>query len=143
MKLVEVSDQVSLPEQARRLTTLAGNANQQKTLSTRVTEKQTLRKRLLRLHFEVANWFHRNLLRTRAAEAARSYLSERGLNIEIAKRWQIGYAPDSWTAVTDWAQQSGFSREELILGGLVKPKDDNDPWARCYDRVRHRLMFPG
>jgi DNA primase len=94
------------------------------------------------LHFEAANWFHRNLLRTRAAEAARSYLSERGLNIEIAKRWQIGYAPDSWTALADWGQQSGFSREELILGGLVKPKDENNPRSRCYDRFRHRLMFP-
>ncbi len=64
------------------------------------------------------------------------------MNIEIAKRWQIGYAPDSWTAVTEWGQQSGFSREELILGGLVKPKDENNPRARCYDRFRHRLMFP-
>jgi len=35
-----------------------------------------------------------------------------------------------------------FSREELILGGLVKPKDENNPRARCYDRFRHRLMFP-
>jgi DNA primase len=142
IQFVEEYEHVDFPEAVRRLATRAGIAIQQEELSPEETEKQTLRKRLLRLHFEVANWFHRNLLRTRAAEAARSYLSERGLNIEIAKRWQIGYAPDSWTAVTDWAQQSGFSREELILGGLVKPKDDNDPRARCYDRFRHRLMFP-
>jgi len=142
IQFVEEYEHVDFPEAVRRLATRAGIAIQQEELSPEEAEKQTLRKRLLRLHFEVANWFHRNLLRTRAAEAARSYLSERGLNIEIAKRWQIGYAPDSWTAVTDWGQQSGFSREELILGGLVKPKDDNDPRARCYDRFRHRLMFP-
>jgi DNA primase len=142
IQFVEEYEHVDFPEAVRRLATRAGVAIQQEELSPEEAEKQTLRKRLLRLHFEVANWFHRNLLRTRAAEAARSYLSERGLNIEIAKRWQIGYAPDSWTAVTDWGQQSGFSREELILGGLVKPKDENDPRARCYDRFRHRLMFP-
>ncbi len=142
IQFVEEYEHVDFPEAVRRLATRAGIAIQQEELSPEEAEKQTLRKRLLRLHFEAANWFHRNLLRTRAAEAARSYLSERGLNIEIAKRWQIGYAPDSWTAVTDWGQQSGFSREELILGGLVKPKDDNDPRARCYDRFRHRLMFP-
>jgi DNA primase len=142
IQFVEEYEHVDFPEAVRRLATRAGVAIQQEELSAEEAEKQTLRKRLLRLHFEVANWFHRNLLRTRAAEAARSYLSERGLNIEIAKRWQIGYAPDSWTAVTEWGQQSGFSREELILGGLVKPKDENDPRARCYDRFRHRLMFP-
>ena len=142
IQFVEEYEHVDFPEAVRRLATRAGVAIQQEELSAEEAEKQTLRKRLLRLHFEVANWFHRNLLRTRAAEAARSYLSERGLNIEIAKRWQIGYAPDSWTAVTDWGQQNGFSREELILGGLVKPKDENDPPARCYDRFRHRLMFP-
>jgi DNA primase len=142
IQFVEEYEHVDFPEAVRRLATRAGIAIQQEELSPEEAEKQTLRKRLLRLHFEAANWFHRNLLRTRAAEAARSYLSERGLNIEIAKRWQIGYAPDSWTAVTDWGQQSGFSREELILGGLVKPKDENDPGARCYDRFRHRLMFP-
>jgi DNA primase len=142
IQFVEEYEHVDFPEAVRRLAARAGIAIQQEELSPEEAEKQTLRKRLLRLHFEVASWFHRNLLRTRAAEAARSYLSERGLNIEIAKRWQIGYAPDSWTAVTDWGQQSGFSREELILGGLVKPKNENDPRARCYDRFRHRLMFP-
>jgi DNA primase len=142
IQFVEEYEHVDFPEAVRRLAARAGIAIQQEELSPEEAEKQTLRKRLLRLHFEVANWFHRNLLRTRAAEAARSYLSERGLNIEIAKRWQIGYAPDSWTAVTDWGQQSGFSREELILGGLVKPKNEDDPRARCYDRFRHRLMFP-
>jgi DNA primase len=142
IQFVEEYEHVDFPEAVRRLATRAGVVIQQEELSAEEAEKQTLRKRLLRLHFEVANWFHRNLLRTHAAEAARSYLSERGLNIEIAKRWQIGYAPDSWTAVTEWGQQSGFSREELILGGLVKPKDENNPRARCYDRFRHRLMFP-
>jgi DNA primase len=142
IQFVEEYEHVDFPEAVRRLATRAGIAIQQEELSPEEAEKETLRKRLLRLHFEAANWFHRNLLRTRAAEAARSYLSERGLNIEIAKRWEIGYAPDSWTALTDWAQQSGFSREELILGGLVKPKDENNPRSRCYDRFRHRLMFP-
>jgi DNA primase len=142
IQFVQEYEHVDFPEAVRRLAVRAGIAIQQEDLSPEEAEKQTLRKRLLRLHFEAANWFHRNLLRTRAAEAARRYLTERGLNIEVAKRWQIGYAPDSWTAITEWGQQSGFSREELILSGLVKPKDENNPRARCYDRFRHRLMFP-
>jgi DNA primase len=142
IQFVQEYEHVDFPEAVRRLATRSGIAIQQEELSAEEEEKQTLRKRLLRLHFEAANWFHRNLLRTRAGEAARSYLSQRGLNIETARRWQIGYAPDSWTALTEWGQQSGFSREELILSGLVKPKEENNPRSRCYDRFRHRLMFP-
>lgn len=142
IQFVQEYEHVDFPEAVRRLAARAGIAIQQEEFSAEEEEKQTLRKRLLRLHFEVADWFHRNLLRTRAAEPARGYLSQRGLNIDVAKRWQIGYAPDSWTALTEWGQASGFSREELIVSGLVKPKDENSQRSRCYDRFRHRLMFP-
>ncbi len=142
IQFVQEYEHIDFPEAVRRLATRAGIAIQQEEFSAEEEEKQTLRKRLLRLHFEATDWFHRNLLRTRAAEAARSYLSQRGLNIETAKHWQIGYAPNSWTALTEWGQGSGFSREELILSGLVKPKEENNPRSRCYDRFRHRLMFP-
>jgi DNA primase len=142
IQFVQEYEHVDFPEAVGRLAMRAGIAIQQEEFSAEEEEKQSLRKRLLRLHFEAADWFHRNLLRTRAAEAARTYLTQRGLNIEIAKRWQIGYAPDSWTALTDWGQGSGFSREELILSGLVKPRDENSPHSSCYDRFRHRLMFP-
>ncbi len=142
IQFVQEYEHIDFPESVRRLATRAGIAIQQEEFSAEEEEKQTLRKRLLRLHFEAADWFQRNLLRTRAAEPARSYLSQRGLNIETAKHWQIGYAPNSWTAFTEWGQGSGFSREELILSGLVKPKEENNPRSRCYDRFRHRLMFP-
>ncbi len=128
IQFVQEYEHIDFPEAVRRLATRAGIAIQQEEFSAEEEEKQTL--------------FHRNLLRTRAAEAARSYLSQRGLNIETAKHWQIGYAPNSWTALTEWGQGSGFSREELILSGLVKPKEENNPRSRCYDRFRHRLMFP-
>ncbi len=142
VQFVQEYEHIDFPEAIRRLAARAGIAIQQEEFSAEEEEKQNLRKRLLRLHFEVADWFHRNLLRTRAAEAARGYLSERGLNIDIAKRWQIGYAPDSWTALTEWGQASGFSKEELIVSGLVKLKDETSPRSRFYDRFRHRLMFP-
>jgi DNA primase len=142
IQFVEEYEHLDFPEAVRRLAARAGIAIQQEEFNAEEEEKQNLRKRLLRLHFEAANWFHRNLLRTRAAEAARGYLKSRGLNIDVAKRWQLGYAPDSWTAFSEWAQASGFSREELILSGLVKPKDENNERSRCYDRFRHRLMFP-
>jgi DNA primase len=142
IQFVQEYEHIDFPEAIRRLAARAGMAIQQEEFSAEEEEKQSLRKRLLRLHFEAAEWFHRNLLRTRAAESARAYLSQRGLNIEIAKRWLIGYAPDSWRALTEWGQASSFSREELVISGLVKLKDEKSADSRFYDRFRHRLMFP-
>jgi DNA primase len=142
IQFVQEYEHIDFPEAVRRLAGRAGVAIQEEEFSAEEEEKQTLRKRLLKLHFEAADWFHRNLLRTRAAQPARDYLSNRGLKIAIAKRWQLGYAPDSWTALAQWGEASGFSREELILSGLAKPKDENNPRSRYYDRFRHRLMFP-
>jgi DNA primase len=142
IQFVQEYEHIDFPEAIRRLAARAGMAIQQEEFSAEDEEKQSLRKRLLRLHFEAAEWFHRNLLRTRAAESARAYLSQRGLNIEIAKRWLIGYAPDSWRALTEWGQASSFSREELVISGLVKLKDEKSADSRFYDRFRHRLMFP-
>jgi DNA primase len=135
-------ENIDFPEAVRRLASRAGIAIIEDELSAEEEAKQSLRKRLLRLHFEVSAWFHKNLLRTKAAAHARLYLKNRGINIEMAKRWQIGYAPDTWDAMMHWAATAGFSREELIQSGLVKLRDEGKRDSSIYDRFRNRLMFP-
>jgi DNA primase len=107
------------------------------------------RRGLLRLHAEAAEWFHDNLLKKQLAASAREYLKKRGIPIEIAKRWQLGYAPDEWNAFGSWAKERGYRESELLASGLVKTKDDAEadplPDAKqktAYDRFRGRLMFP-
>jgi DNA primase len=135
-------ENIDFPESVRRLASRAGIAIIEEELSVEEEAKQSLRKRLLRLHFEASAWFHSNLLRTKAAAHARSYLTSRGVNIETAKRWQIGYAPKTWDSLIHWATASGFTREELMASGLAKPREEGDPRSRIYDRFRDRLMFP-
>ena len=98
------------------------------------------RARLLELHREAATWFHTNLLRTREAEHARGYLKKRGLTKEIAVAWQLGYAPAGWETLRDWALGKGFTREELLQGGLLTAREGDRQGG--YDRFRDRLMFP-
>jgi DNA primase len=135
-------ENIDFPESVRRLASRAGIAIIVEELSEEEEAKQSLRKRLLRLHFEASAWFHSNLLRTKAAAHARSYLTSRGVNIETAKRWQIGYAPKTWDSLVHWATTSGFTREELMASGLAKPREEGNPRSRIYDRFRDRLMFP-
>jgi DNA primase len=135
-------ENIDFPESVRRLASRAGIAIIVEELSEEEEAKQSLHKRLLRLHFEASAWFHSNLLRTKAAAHARSYLQTRGINIETAKRWQIGYAPKTWDSLVHWATASGFTREELMASGLAKPREEGNPRSRLYDRFRDRLMFP-
>jgi DNA primase len=135
-------ENIDFPESVRRLASRAGITIIEAELSAEEETKQSLRKRLLRLHFEVTAWFHSNLLRTRAAAHARAYLKNRGINIETAKRWQIGYAPNTWDSLVQWATAAGFVKEELIESGLVKLREEGNLRSRPYDRFRDRLMFP-
>jgi DNA primase len=98
------------------------------------------RSRLLQLHKEAADWFHLNLHRNRDAEHARAYLKKRGLSKEISVNWLIGYAPGGWDTFRNWAMAKGFSREELLAGGLLTAKEGDTQGG--YDRFRDRLMFP-
>src|SRR6266702_7240489 len=102
------------------------------------------RRTLLQLHGEAAAWFHENLIKREFAEPARKYLRGRGITAEIAKRWQLGYAPEEWDAFGSWARGRGYNARDLIASGLVKTKDDADGMPRhtSYDRFRGRIMFP-
>ncbi len=99
---------------------------------------------LLRVHGEAAAWFHENLIKREFAELARKYLRERGITAEIAKRWQLGYAPEEWDAFGSWARERGYNARDLIASGLVKTRDDAGgiPGHTSYDRFRGRIMFP-
>src|SRR5438093_4122328 len=108
-----------------------------------------MRRRLRKLHAEAAQWFHENLIKREVGESARKYLAARGITREIAKRWQLGYAPDEWNALGSWARERGYEVRDLITSGLIKTKDESDaPNTRSayatasYDRFRGRIMFP-
>ncbi len=105
------------------------------------------RSTLLRLHAEAAAWFHENLLKKDFAAPARAYLKQRGIENQVAKNWQLGFAPDEWDAFGNWARGEGYRETDLLASGLVKNKDDAEPdrtaeQKRAYDRFRGRLMFP-
>ena len=88
---------------------------------------------------ELASKFFQAQLLAPSAKSTLKYAHDRGFTDESIKRFGIGYAPDSWDGLLKAAQKRGITNQQLLAAGLVAQKDDTD---RCYDRFRHRLMFP-
>jgi len=127
---------------AKKLAERAGIRIEQGEMSAEDTARYSMRRRLLALHAEAAEFFHWHLLKKPSAQIARDYLKTRGIGGEIAKSWKLGYAPDEWDAMRAFGEEKGFSDEELVASGLVKLRDEENSRGEFYDRFRARVMFP-
>lgn len=101
-----------------------------------------LRQQLLQIHFEAAEWFHTLLMRSEAGAPGREYLKGRRITGDTAREWRIGFAPESWDALLNWAYNQKYSEAIMRASGLFKLKDEANPNSRIYDRFRNRVMFP-
>ena len=136
-------EHLDFPSAVKKLATRVGiPVIEERTFSASDDRQHETRKTLLALHAEAAEWFHENLLRRDWAKPARDYLRKRGIDKEIARNWQIGFAPDSWDTFLKWALERGYRRAEIVQSGLVKPRDENRPDGEVYDRFRGRIIFP-
>ncbi len=101
-------------------------------------EREDERTRLQSLLEVSAKWFEENLRGPAGAEARR-YVGTRGLSPDTIRRFRIGYAPPSRTALKTHLGKLGYTVEEMIRSGmLIGGEDIKEP----YDRFRDRLMFP-
>ncbi|MFT5288973.1 MAG: DNA primase catalytic core [Planctomycetota bacterium] len=100
-------------------------------------EEEERRERL----FEVINRaqaHYARILESEAGEAARNYLTERGLSKETAQGFGCGWAPPHGSPLLMVATRAGIPLDLLVEAGLVKLADDGRP----YDFFRNRLLIP-
>ena len=95
------------------------------------------RSRLLTLNKDAARFFYEQLS-TDAGQAAVRYMQERQISPAIARRFGIGFAPNSWDSLEKAMLAKGYTDFELFDAGLVR-KGKTSGW---YDTFRNRLMFP-
>ncbi|MFM1896578.1 MAG: primase [Pseudomonadota bacterium] len=96
-----------------------------------------------------ANRFYQYQLRNHPArQQAVNYLKQRGLSGEIARTFQLGFAPPGWDNLIKALGGSPAERKLLDTAGLVVKKETAEAAAaqpaddHYYDRFRHRIMFP-
>lgn len=98
------------------------------------------RTRLFALMAELAQFYHRCLLKMREAAPARAYLEKRELDEKVQEDFLIGYAPVGIAPILTWAKKYGYTPEELAEAGVIKPPDGR-PGDHGYHRFSGRLMF--
>ncbi|HEX2026416.1 MAG TPA: DNA primase [Nitriliruptorales bacterium] len=95
------------------------------------------RTRLVAANIAAADFFHRQLLAD-AGEPARAYLRSRGFGRPDADRFQLGFAPLEWDALSRHLTDERFSERELEEAGLAA----RTPRGGLRDRLRGRIVFP-
>lgn len=86
-----------------------------------------------------AKYFHDQMMETEEGKTiGLSYFKERGFRDDIIKKFELGYSPDVWDALTQQAVKEGYNLQFLEETGLTIRKDNE----KLYDRFRGRVMFP-
>ena len=91
-----------------------------------------------------ANRFFMERLAEPAGESARAYLTQRGIDEDTAKRFQLGFAPESWNALVDELSAQAIPPTYLLRAGLARQRDGQPASSKesLYDAFRDRIMFP-
>ena len=98
-----------------------------------------LEEQLRKIMESALSFFKKNLRTTAEGNKALDYLKTRGLSEELIEEFQLGYAPNSWDALSGYFKAKGVAPNLLEKAGLVLP---GRKAGEFYDRFRGRAIFP-
>ena len=93
------------------------------------------RDRLRELLERTAQYYTELLLRSPLGKPAREYLDQRGLSLETAEKFRLGWAPPSGDALARKLEGAGYSAQDGIEAGVLRQRGNRD-------LLRERLIFP-
>jgi DNA primase len=131
------TENVDFPDAVRLL---AQRANIQ--LAEEASSPQKGRKaRLLAVAAASADFFHQQLMRVKSpkADAARAYLAARGLGGEVARQWQLGFAPGQ-SQLVKHLREAGFTAQEMVDVDVARFSNSGN--QQVTDRFYDRIVFP-
>lgn len=98
------------------------------------------KKRFYEMNKAAARFFY-SQLKTEAGKACLDYLiNKRKLSIETIKKYGMGFAPNSWSALKTHMLTLGYNEKELEDASLISHSANNS--KRTFDFFVNRAMFP-
>ncbi|MEJ7752897.1 MAG: DNA primase [Candidatus Limnocylindrales bacterium] len=126
---------IDFPEALRRLAPRAGVE-----LTERTTREDARRKRLREALEASIAFYHQVLTVHPSGQPALDYLRGRGFTDSTVETFQLGWAPESWDALSRaLVERRGFRPEDLEGAGLATKRPGR---SSVYDRFRGRIIFP-
>lgn len=130
-------EKCSFPEAVRLVAEKSGLALPTASHRAGTGESAELRRALLALHREAAEFYARQLEATAEGRVARAYLEDRGLRPETMARFGLGYAPAAGDALYRFLR-GRYPANVLERSGLFL----REPGGAWLDRLRRRIVFP-
>jgi DNA primase len=128
------TENVDFPEALRQLAAQAGVELKAKAST---AEADRRRDQLIAV-LEQATLYFQQALRRSDGQAARDYLTSRGINAETVDRFRLGWASDSWDGLFKYLSGKGVSPDLIVAAGLAAERESGG----FYDRFRGRVIFP-
>ena len=144
LKFLQEYERISFVEAVEALAKMAG-VEVPRTHDPIQEEKHKKKRLLTDLMDDVSGYYYQNLLDHPQKNKAVDYLKNRGLSGQIAKMFQIGFAPEGWQNLIDKFAKKDEVMHQLLATGMVVQKEADEQSgkaAKIYDRFRARIMFP-
>ena len=131
-------ENMDFPEAMKKLAERAHITLPEPEKSAQVIAAEQTKQRLFDIHTTAGRFFY-DCLQEEQGKAARAYLQKRQMDPRMARKFGIGYSPDSYDALFKHLKGKGFSVSDILKSGLVLENKDGKGY---HDRFRGRLMFP-
>ena len=140
ISFVRLAERLDYPDAVKFLAKRAGITIPEDDIDRTYKPNGLTKDRLLKMNTEAAKFFNKCLfMDTPKSRAALDYFkNKRGLSVSTINHFGLGFAPDSYDALTKHMLSLGYNYEELFEGFFVG-KTEN---GRYYDAFRNRVMFP-
>ena len=102
-----------------------------------MARQRRMRARVVEANTLATEYYHRKLCRDAAAAHVREYLKQRGFGIEIARAWQLGWAPPDFREFGQLAASRSMD-DRLLAEAYLLGRGQRG----LYPVFRDRLMFP-
>lgn len=137
VKFIMMFENLDYPTALRRVADMNGIPIIEEEENPEAARRRWLRSRVVEANTLAADYYHRQLCRSREADHVRAYLKEREFNIEIAKAWQLGWAPPDFRPFQQLAAAANMDQRLLLEANLL-----GNGTRGSYPVFRDRLMFP-
>ncbi len=137
IKFLMMFENLDYPTALRRVADKNGIAVVEEDENPEQQRRRRLRGRIVEANQLASDYFHRQLCRNREATHVREYLKQREFNIEVAKAWQLGWAPPDFRQFRQLAAEQRMDTQLLTDAYLLQNGSRG-----AYAVFRDRLMFP-